>query len=140
MHQRNFLKESNKNLIDCVLYPLVVCNTLGDIVFVIDSSGSINDRDPGNWDRMKSFTKNIVNRLQVGPFDAQIGIVKYSTKAYIEFPLDSYLTNNEVNRAIDNMRYLGGNTNTSGGLWLMREEVSFMSFSLIVDIFGRKWK
>ena len=95
-------------------------------MFVIDSSGSINDRDPGNWDRVKSFTKNIVNRLKIGPFDAQIGIVKYSTKAYIEFLLNAYDNNNDINRAIDTMRYLGGNTNTSGGLWLMREEVQLV--------------
>ena len=93
---------------------------------MIDSSGSINDRDPGNWDRVKSFAKNVVNRLKIGPNDAQIGIVKYSTKAYVEFPLDGFDNSNDLNIAIDNMRYLGGNTNTSGGLWLMREQVCFL--------------
>ena len=91
---------------------------------MIDSSGSINDRDPGNWNRVQTFAKNIVNRLKIGPTDAQIGIVKYSTRAYVEFPLDAFDNNNDLNAAIDNMRYLGGNTNTSGGLWLMREEVN----------------
>ena len=93
---------------------------------MIDSSGSINDRDPGNWDRVKSFAKNVVNRLKIGPNDAQIGIVKYSTKAYVEFPLDGFDNSNNLNTAIDNMRDLGGNTNTSGGLWLMREQVCFV--------------
>ena len=50
--------------------------------------------------------------------------MKYSTKAYVEFYLNEYYTLQEIEREIDNMRYLGGNTNTSGGLWLMREEVS----------------
>ncbi len=100
-------------------------------MFVIDSSGSINDRDPGNWDRVKTFTKSVVRRLKIGEFDTQFGIVKYSTNAYVEFYLNEYYTLLEIEREIDNMRYLGGNTNTSGGLWLMREEVSNANYSYI---------
>ena len=33
------------------------CDGALDLIFTIDSSGSINDLDPRNWDRAKHFIK-----------------------------------------------------------------------------------
>ena len=44
---------------------IAVCFDQADIVFVIDASGSINDNDPGNWNRIKNFLVAIVEQLEV---------------------------------------------------------------------------
>ena len=55
------------------LVPLLVCHRQADISFVVDSSGSINDADRGNFDRVKKFMKNIVQELEVGEYQTRIG-------------------------------------------------------------------
>lgn len=43
--------------------------------------------------------------------------------ARLEFDLNSYKTEAEVDNALDNVQYNGGNTNTTGGLNLARTRV-----------------
>lgn len=106
---------------------ILVCRFQADICFVVDSSGSINDRDPQNWQRVKEFMKNIVDRLEVGLEKIRISVVTFSNRGNVEFYLNDYKNNAEVKNAIDGINYAGGTTNTSGGIWKMREDV--FSFS-----------
>ena len=53
----------------------------GDLVFVIDSSGSIRDANPSdgsydNWNLILNFLTDFVDRLPVGTDDYRIGLVK----------------------------------------------------------------
>ena len=50
---------------------------LMDLVFVIDSSGSINKLDTGNWNRVLDFINKVVNRFTVGENAVHIGMVEY---------------------------------------------------------------
>lgn len=53
----------------------------GDLVFVIDSSGSIRDSNPSdgsydNWNLILGFLNDFVDRLPISTDDYRVGIVK----------------------------------------------------------------
>lgn len=102
------------------------CDDFADIAFVVDVSGSIegDGANPGYFDRyVKSFLKQFARKLQVGPGKIQIGMVTFGHAGKLEFPLRSDI--NAVIAGIDNIVYPshGENTNTSGGINIMRTEV-----------------
>ncbi|ELU05673.1 hypothetical protein CAPTEDRAFT_217523 [Capitella teleta] len=101
----------------------VECKQQADIAFVVDSSGSIKDGDPNNWDRIKTFIRNIVEKLDIGEDMTRIGAVVFSNIGKVEFNLNKYYDKNSVVNAILDMQYGGGNTNTSGGIYMMLTEI-----------------
>jgi len=90
-----------------------------DLVFVVDSSGSINWADPDNWSTMLSFMADIVGRLNIGPSGAQVGVVLFSDNAQNSFYLNTYQNGQAVRSAILGLPYLDGQTNTQAGLQMM---------------------
>lgn len=99
-----------------------MCEFQADICFLLDSSGSINDLDPNNWDRVKSFVNSIVDRLDIGMEKTRVGVVTFSTAARKGIFLNEYYEKSALQNAIRNLQYEGGTTNTSGGLWYMRTQ------------------
>ena len=100
-----------------------------DLVFVIDSSGSIRDNNPpggnpDNWALMLNFMTSVVDGLTVSTTQTRIGVVKFSNKGESEFYLNRYSNAFDVNAHIRGISYVGGNTNTSGGL----REMTFEQF------------
>ena len=65
------------------------CNTL-DVVFVVDSSGSINKNDDQNWGRVLAFINRVIDGFKIGVNDVHVGLIKYSNTAEVMFRLDSY--------------------------------------------------
>ena len=55
-----------------------------DIAFVIDSSGSIKEKNkpgqPDNWETIKLFTVNVVNQMEIGPENVRVAATTYSTR------------------------------------------------------------
>lgn len=88
-----------------------------DIVFVLDSSGSIGIE---HWGSVLSFFKYVVEQIPVGFYNTRFGSVTFGNEATIDFQLNTYNTSEEILRAIDRIRYKDENTNTSGALWKMR--------------------
>ena len=98
-----------------------------DIVFVVDSSGSIRDNNPNdesydNWALMLQFMQNIVDQLSIGEDETRVGMVRFSNFGDSIFYLNSYYNKEALKDAIGAIAYDGGNTNTSGGLRVMMEE------------------
>ena len=58
-----------------------------DVVFIVDSSGTIGRI---NFDKVKEWLAAIISTLDVGSDSVCIGLVIFSTDAYIKFQLDSY--------------------------------------------------
>ncbi|WAR09891.1 CO6A6-like protein [Mya arenaria] len=54
------------------------CNARADIVFLLDSSGSIGHKD---FRRVKKFVHNMVSDLQIGKDASRIGLATYSSKS-----------------------------------------------------------
>lgn len=88
-----------------------------DIVFVLDSSGSIGVE---HWGSVLSFFKFVVQQIPVGFYNTRFGSVTFGNEATINFQLNTYNTTQQILNAIDGIRYKDENTNTSGALWMMR--------------------
>ena len=95
----------------------VVCSFSSDVAFVLDSSGSINNAHPDNWNRVKYFTGNFTSNL-LGRSNTQsqnqVGIISYSSGATINslFRSDRDALLNDIS----NLPYLDSSTNTAEGL------------------------
>ena len=60
------------------------CN-VADIVFALDSSGSIGIE---NWQKVLNFTKSIAGGFDIGPENVQIGVNYYSNAVSLAFHLN----------------------------------------------------
>ncbi|KAK2189963.1 hypothetical protein NP493_92g03036 [Ridgeia piscesae] len=105
------------------LIDAVQCEEKADIVFLIDSSGSVQETSAENWKLVLTFIGGIVNRLPVSRDEIRIGALEFSSDAITESIL--YL-NNDLNKAnlertIGSMHHYGGNTNTAAALRMCRE-------------------
>ena len=74
---------------DCGLKPV-------DIVFINDASYSVGSV---NFKKTLVFIENVVKALVIGPVDAQIGSVTFSTQVHLEFHLNTY-SNKQVTSII----------------------------------------
>lgn len=89
-----------------------------DIMFLVDSSGSIG---PENYEKMKTFMKNVTAKIQIGPDNTQIGVVQFSGYNKEEFQLNKYFTQKEIFDAIDRMSHIRQNTLIGGALTFVDE-------------------
>ena len=67
----------------------------GDLVFVIDSSGSIRDNNPSdgsydNWALMLEFMSRLVDDLDIDGGNVRVSVVKFSDIAESVFHLNDY--------------------------------------------------
>ncbi|KAM6995244.1 collagen alpha-6(VI) chain [Tautogolabrus adspersus] len=85
----------------------------GDLIFLIDSSGSI---DPGDYLKMKDFIKSVIGKSIIGQNDVHVGVMQFSTRQQIEFPLNTFYSKDEMTQAIDTMQQFGGGTHTGGAI------------------------
>ena len=95
------------------------CLERADIVFIVDSSGSICDLQPGgceHWDFMGSFLVNIIENLNIGEDETRVGLVRYAYQAESIFFLNDYFDQQSLINAVESVQYEMGGTNTSGGL------------------------
>lgn len=88
----------------------VVCkDQRSDLIFLVDSSGSI---DPPDYHKMKDFMKAVVGKSVVGQNEVHIGVMQYSTRQQMEFQLNVHYTKDDLINAIDNLQQIGGGTLT----------------------------
>lgn len=59
------------------------------MAFVLDSSGSIDDRVRDAWNLMRNFVVDVVQQFDVSPTAAHIGLIRYSNDAEISLHLNS---------------------------------------------------
>lgn len=80
-----------------------------DILFVLDSSGSIGQDD---YRLMKKFVKDIVSICNVGSDKVRIGLIIYSSSVDFQFGIGTHRDVTSVKSAIDGVPYYGGGTAT----------------------------
>ena len=99
-----------------------------DLVFVLDSSGSIGDSNPtsssfdNNYDLVLQFVKQIVESLMIGENQSRVGMVIFSTTAVNYFYLRTYYDRNEMVQVILQAHFIGRRTNTTQGILFAREQ------------------
>ncbi|XDC70798.1 hypothetical protein R6Z07F_001971 [Ovis aries] len=84
-----------------------------DIMFLVDSSGSIG---PENFEKMKTFMKNLLDKIQIGGDRSRVGVVQFSDYSKEEFQLDKYFTQKEISDAIDSMTPISQRTLTGSAI------------------------
>ncbi|XP_066485258.1 collagen alpha-6(VI) chain-like [Tiliqua scincoides] len=111
----DILKQIENDIIFGVCSPPEECRKMNllDVVFVIDSSGSIGDP---NYGLMKNFMIDLVNKSDVGKDNVQFGALKYSDDPQILFYLNDYSTKSDIIEAIQNDTLLGHTTYTAKAL------------------------
>ena len=100
-----------------------VVECLLDLNFVVDSSGSIEYKGPGNWNKALAFVVDVINKFTIGPNNVQVAFVLFSDVATVEWGLTRYTNKAELVSAVRGMRYIGATTNLNDALYLTRTEV-----------------
>lgn len=101
------------------MFPAEACD-VADIVFSLDSSGSVGEAD---WLLVLNFTKSVVKGFTVGGKNVQIGVNYYGNNAALAFNLNDYNTTAEVMDAIDRIPWKDQKTNTSGAIRMMYRDM-----------------
>ena len=86
-------KSVNPEAKDASTTPEIKLRRPRDIIFILDSSGSISDEDFG---RALMFTTRIVSLLDISQTQTKVALVNYGTKAKVEFSLHHHSKEDEV--------------------------------------------
>ena len=79
-----------------------------DICFLVDSSSSIRDNNPGppsnrdNWHTVLQFIAQIVenDKVIIGPLNTQVGLITFGNNARETFLLNRYTNKIELSEAV----------------------------------------
>ena len=91
-------------------------NSVLDVVFVIDTSGSIGS---SRFQLIREFTADITSELIRNSPRSSVGVILFASSAYIQFSLQTYTSLNSLLSAINNLPYSGGGTDTAEALTLL---------------------
>lgn len=115
-----------------------------DVAFLLDSSGSINNAGKENFQIMKDFIKGIVKSFIIGQSDTTVAVATFSSSGNfkVRFDFKKYYSAQQINAAIQNVPYDGGQTYTGEALTRLRTDLfplarSGISHVLIVLTDGR---
>jgi len=68
-----------------------------DIIFLLDSSGSIWEKD---FPKQLRFVEGVVDLLDISAEQIRIGVVSFSNWAFVDFQLNAHKSEDDVRRAI----------------------------------------
>ena len=92
-------------------------NLIQDVVFVIDTSGSIGST---RFQLIREFTANVTTELIRSSPRSEVGVILFSSTAYIRFSLQTYTSLSSLLLAINNLPYSDGSrTDTDEALGLL---------------------
>ncbi|OWF48418.1 collagen alpha-1(XII) chain-like [Mizuhopecten yessoensis] len=89
-----------------------------DIYILMDSSTSIGRF---NFQRQKTFVKNMVSRFDISQDKTRVGVVTFSNEYNLDVPLGSANDANSLSEAIQRIPYSYGTTNTADAIRFVRE-------------------
>lgn|SRR6218665_590342 len=102
-----------------------ICGKRSDIVFVVDQSGSIVDRNPpngswNNWVLIKQFIVQMIRTTNVSYDGTHIGLLTFGNIAVQRFLLNAYTDVDSVINAVNALPSGQGETNLQAGLNMLR--------------------
>ncbi|XP_035692568.1 uncharacterized protein LOC118427037 [Branchiostoma floridae] len=84
------------------------CFTPLDIAILLDGSDGVSSDD---FEAEKSFAKLFLNEFDIGQDNSRVTVFQYGTEPRQEFALDTYETDQDVQDAIADTEYMGGDRN-----------------------------
>ncbi|XP_072226821.1 cartilage matrix protein isoform X1 [Leuresthes tenuis] len=91
-------------------------NAATDVVFLIDGSKSVR---PENFELVKKWINQIIDKLDVSESKAHVGLVQYSSTVRQEFPLGRHNNKKDLKDAVKKMAYMERGTMTGQALDFM---------------------
>uniref|UniRef100_A0A3B3V773 Collagen alpha-1(XXI) chain n=1 Tax=Poecilia latipinna TaxID=48699 RepID=A0A3B3V773_9TELE len=86
------------------------CSTaVNDLVYIVDGSWSVG---PDDFETAKLWLINISSQFDISLHYTQVAVVQYSDTPRLEIPLGMHHSGVQLIQAIQNINYLGGNTQT----------------------------
>ncbi|XP_067995431.1 von Willebrand factor A domain-containing protein 2 [Melanerpes formicivorus] len=92
---------------------LMQCSASLDVLFLLDGSYSIGK---GSFERSKHFAGKLCDAFDIHPDRVRVGMIQFSSTPHLEFPLDSYLTKQDLKERIKRVVFRGGSTETGRAL------------------------
>ncbi|KAK7126305.1 hypothetical protein R3I94_017703 [Phoxinus phoxinus] len=89
----------------------------GDVLLLLDSSGSINSHE---FSRLLRFLSDLFRPFRLGRGQVRVALVQVGTEPALEFGLDTYDTQIDLQEALRSTRHLRGDTNTDRALRLVQ--------------------
>lgn len=100
------------------------CKTIVDVAFLVDSSGSISDRD---WRLLRDFVKSVVNKLNVSSSGSHVALISYASYAVVELRFNTLtgdkLNPVEINKVVDRIKHHKGYTYMDRALQLADKKI-----------------
>lgn len=84
-----------------------------DIYFLIDGSSSIRRKE---FEQIQIFMSSVVDMFPIGPNNVRVGVVQYSHRNEVEFPVSRYTRDVDLRKAVWNIKQLKGGTFTGKAL------------------------
>ncbi|OWF49646.1 Collagen alpha-5(VI) chain [Mizuhopecten yessoensis] len=91
-----------------------------DVFFLLDESSSIHSE--ANFKLELKFVEHVINYLDVSADLTRVGVLTFSDTATMHFKLNDYSNKDEVESALKNIQWRGGNTYTHEALQMLRNE------------------
>ena len=103
------------------------CEKPFDLCLVIDSSGSIRDKDPkhgrfDNWQLQLQFVGDLVQGFTIGPDATRVGAIVFSEDVIFKFTLSEYDNTNAIIESLNKFSFMGSTTNTPDALLQTRTQ------------------
>lgn len=92
----------------------------GDVLFLLDSSGSVSSYEHS---RLLSFLSDLLLPFSLGEDQVQVGLLQVGTQPQVEFFFDAHYNQNSLQGALRNIRPLRGDTNTVEALRIAKDRV-----------------
>ena len=101
-----------------LLFP--ACGPAADVVLMLDSSSSVGSV---TFDRIKVYAQRMVSEMDTLSCGINIGVMKYSSAAMVQFHLGVYSEEDDINRAIQGIYYTPGPAYLAEALRVMRTQM-----------------
>ncbi|KAI8518763.1 hypothetical protein Bbelb_047800 [Branchiostoma belcheri] len=88
-------------------FVLAASGDAGDIMFVLDGSGSIIPQD---FDRAKTFISQVVDAFDIAEDFTRVGVIQFGSQFREEFPLNNFTDKTSLQQAISNIPQRDGGT------------------------------
>ncbi|XP_036616385.1 collagen alpha-4(VI) chain-like [Trichosurus vulpecula] len=107
------LEHIQQEVIQDICFSEVCKDMKADILFLVDGSERVRSRD---FDKMKEFVKQMVNKSDIGPEKVQIGLLQFSSDTQEEFKLNTYFSKVDILTAISGMVQIKAGTQLGSAL------------------------
>lgn len=109
------------NILNTGLFFFAVLNCCeGDVLFLLDSSGSVSSYEHS---RMLNFLSELLQPFSLGEDQVRIGLLQVGTEPRLEFGFDTHGTQSGLQGSLRNTKPLRGDTKTVKALKLAKERV-----------------